>query len=412
MEMPVPANAPTGTGRPTPVMEGARIGRRTALGLAVSFPILISIPAVHQLAADLRETGEWSLLRIFRIAPSHESLEAFGEALARDSALAGRARSAWQEVLTAGLGIGSEKVIVGRDGFLFLRKEVDMATGRGFLTPRRTVVRGIDQGGRPGPAVRDPVDAIVDYGRQLAARGVRLIVAPIPLKPFIYPDRAWAGYPLEAGPAWNVDRSAFLERLAEAGVDAVDVTGDLWRARSGGRDLYLRQDTHWTPAGLRVAAGRLAERVRPLLGDVGRRTYAGRPAAVEGMGDLVRMLELPSGGNPFRPETVEVVQALEGDRIARGGDGAPVLLLGDSFVNVYSRRELDWGEGAGLGEALMLDLGTEVQVIAVNGGGATACREALAGKPAALARKKVVVWVFSARDLADEDVTWERVPLP
>ena len=33
-------------------------------------------------------------------------------------------------------------------------------------------------------------------------------------------------------------------------------------------------------------------------------------------------------------------------------------------------------------------------------------------KPSALAAKKVVVWACSTRDLEDETVVWEQVPLP
>jgi alginate O-acetyltransferase complex protein AlgJ len=256
------------------------------------------------------------------------------------------------------------------------------------------------------------VDPICEYARLLEARGIHLVVVPIPAKPFIEPEKVWGGYPRDAGPAWNADRKTFFSRLAGTGVDVVDLTDDLWRAKATGPDLYLARDTHWTPAGLRVAAVTLADHLRPLLGAVERAAYTRRAATVSGIGDLVRMLELPAGRSPFPPQTVEVAQAMDGDRIARGGDEAPVLLLGDSFSNVYSRKELEWGEGAGLGETLMLELGAAVQVIAINGGGATLVREALAARPAALARKKVVVWAFSARDLADEDVAWDRVPLP
>jgi len=59
----------------------------------------------------------------------------------------------------------------------------------------------------------------------------------------------------------------------------------------------------------------------------------------------------------------------------------------------------------------MLRLGVGVQVIAINGGAATAVRESLAQKPDALSRKKVVVWTCSARDLFDESISWKRVPL-
>ena len=53
------------------------------------------------------------------------------------------------------------------------------------------------------------------------------------------------------------------------------------------------------------------------------------------------------------------------------------------------------------GEQLMLRLGIGVEVIAINGGGATAVREALAQKRGGLSHKNVVVWACSARDLFD-----------
>ena len=59
----------------------------------------------------------------------------------------------------------------------------------------------------------------------------------------------------------------------------------------------------------------------------------------------------------------------------------------------------------------MLRLGLGVQVIAINGGGATAVRETLAQKPAALRHKKVVVWACSARDLYDESIAWDHIQL-
>lgn len=60
----------------------------------------------------------------------------------------------------------------------------------------------------------------------------------------------------------------------------------------------------------------------------------------------------------------------------------------------------------------MSHLGVGVQMIAINGGEATAVREVLTQKPGALSRKKVVVWTCSVRDFFDEAVAWELVPLP
>lgn len=383
-------------------METTTIGRRTAIALAALFAAAIVIPALDQLVVETRRTGQWRALSLFRQVPSHDSLRRFEEELARDSDLAARARTAYQTALTRGFRAGNEKIVVGEDGFLFFRKEVDLATGPGFLTRRSPSKRGTEREER---RTSDPVAAIVNYHRQLAARGIRLVFVPLPSKPAVYPEKVWAGYPVGAGPACNRDREAFAARLAATGVDVIDPTDDLWKAKGEG-ELFLRLDTHWTPRGMEIVAGRIAERVRSIVGPP-RETYASARRAVRHDGDLMRMIEVLPGSGLFPAQEVEI-STVEG----KGGDDAPVLLLGDSFTNVYSRRELEWGEGAGLGERLMARLGVPVQVLALNGGGATSVRQWLSRRPSALQSKKVVVWACSSRDLADEAVSWEVVPLP
>jgi len=99
-------------------------------------------------------------------------------------------------------------------------------------------------------------------------------------------------------------------------------------------------------------------------------------------------------------------------------EDADVLLLGDSFTNVFSLGQMGWGEGAGLGPQLGRVLGRDVDVIAQNDAGAHATRRLLANaiagaEPGAadrLAGKKVVVWEFASRELAVGD--WKRVSWP
>jgi alginate O-acetyltransferase complex protein AlgJ len=96
------------------------------------------------------------------------------------------------------------------------------------------------------------------------------------------------------------------------------------------------------------------------------------------------------------------------------GTESRVLLLGDSYTNVYSRPELHWGEEAGLGRQLAAALGQPVEVLAVNDRGAYATREALAAELSRgrqrLLDKQVVVWQFAVRELSFGD--WRLVALP
>jgi alginate O-acetyltransferase complex protein AlgJ len=141
-------------------------------------------------------------------------------------------------------------------------------------------------------------------------------------------------------------------------------------------------------------------------------TWTQVPLQVERVGDLVDMLKLPDGQTLFRPQRVTIHQVQD-------GAGAPwqpdpkgdVLLLGDSFTNVFSLEPMGWGSAAGLAPQLALALGRGVDVIAQNDSGAFATRQALARELAAgqdrLAGKRVVIWEFASRELAVGD--WKPV---
>ncbi|CAN5205345.1 hypothetical protein BH20VER2_BH20VER2_16610 [soil metagenome] len=82
-----------------------------------------------------------------------------------------------------------------------------------------------------------------------------------------------------------------------------------------------------------------------------------------------------------------------------------MLVLGDSFANIYSQEALGWGESAGFVEHLSAALGGRpLDAILRNSDAAFATREMLANEFARgrdrLAGKKLVLWQFAARELA------------
>jgi alginate O-acetyltransferase complex protein AlgJ len=105
-----------------------------------------------------------------------------------------------------------------------------------------------------------------------------------------------------------------------------------------------------------------------------------------------------------------------------GADGEPwrpsrsadVLLLGDSFTNIYSLATMGWGEAAGFAEQLSHALQRPIDRIVQNDQAAHATRAMLARDLSSgddrLAGKRVVVWQFAARELAAGD--WKIIPLP
>src|ERR1035437_9945613 len=103
-----------------------------------------------------------------------------------------------QWAMTRWFGVGNEKVYPGREGWLFYRPDVDFVAGLSFL----------DLKGRP-----DPVACIADFDRQLSARGIRLIVLPVPPKVAIYPGRFTGADNM--APLHNPAYPEFLRRLRQ-----------------------------------------------------------------------------------------------------------------------------------------------------------------------------------------------------
>jgi len=98
----------------------------------------------------------------------------------------------------------------------------------------------------------------------------------------------------------------------------------------------------------------------------------------------------------------------------RSNLSADVLVLGDSFANIYSLASMGWGDSAGFVEQVSLVLRRPIDRIVQNDDGAFAARALLRRDLAAgsdrLAGTRVVVWQFAARELAFGD--WQLIELP
>ena len=92
-------------------------------------------------------------------------------------------------------------------------------------------------------------------------------------------------------------------------------------------------------------------------------------------------------------------------------EDSPILLLGDSFTNVFSSGELGMGHRGGFGEQLASELGLPIDIIAIPGGGASRSRKALALRPQPLRGKLLVIWEFTQRDLLFAAEGWAPTPL-
>jgi len=125
---------------------------------------------------------------------------------------------------------------------------------------------------------------------------------------------------------------------------------------------------------------------------------------IVGRGDIAAMLKLSSGDKFFPPETVTIRQVVIGNTLWRPSKEADVLLLGDSFSNIFSFEAMGWGESAGFAEHLSLALRRPIDCILRNSDASFATREILSNELARgrdrLAGKKLVIWEFAARELS------------
>jgi alginate O-acetyltransferase complex protein AlgJ len=143
--------------------------------------------------------------------------------------------------------------------------------------------------------------------------------------------------------------------------------------------------------------------------------YATQPRAAQQIGDTAAMLDLPPDQTLYPPErvTLRFVADAAGDPWRSSRD-ADVLLLGDSFTNMYSLGTMGWGEAAGLAEQLSYTLQRPLDRIVQNDEGAHATRSLLQrdvnGEGDRLAGKRVVIWQFAARELAFGD--WKLIEIP
>lgn len=319
----------------------------------------------------------------------------------------------FQSVLTTFLETGNEQVVVGRNNWWYFRPALDSVTGRGFLTVAWQHHRAKSTKAEDAAPHTNPVSAIAALARALHRQGTQLIVVPVPVKVTVHPERliharAAADLPLLR----NASFSRWLERLREAHIEILDL-GPALATLGYERPAYLERDTHWTPAAMQYTAGLLARHVAPYL-DPSRHQvdWSTRRQAVAAPGDLTALLGLTRAAQPPH-QSVEITRIFNGHgQPWRPDPEADVLLLGDSFTNIYSAPGLGWGTSAGLAEHLSLALGRTVDRLVQNDAGAYATREALGrlltADPARLAAKRVVVYQFAERELSLGD--WRPVP--
>ena len=135
-------------------------------------------------------------------------------------------------------GQASEGAIVGDDGWLFTSEELDVS-----------------------PAFEENLaisaQRIADVAKVLERRGVALLPVIVPDKAEIYAAHLGVKRP----DATVGRRQALVALLGEAGLDPLDAAMPL-RAAMGAQPVFMKDDTHWSPAGSRAVAQAIGLRLQ------------------------------------------------------------------------------------------------------------------------------------------------------
>ncbi|MDD4822459.1 MAG: hypothetical protein PHI48_07870 [Bacteroidales bacterium] len=301
----------------------------------------------------------------------------------------------FQWFMTAWMGTGNEKAIIGKEGWMYYAPDILYLTGK-----------AID---------KSSVECIADFARQLKQRNIELVLMPVPLKPMIYPEHLTERLDPSSSGINNSSYQQWRDRLKAKGIRIVDVAPILHSMKMAGISTYLKTDTHWTPEAMERVAGELARYLSAEgLANVSNVIMTCDTITRQQYGDIYTMLKMPYSVATLSKETAILHPVLtESGEYWQPSQTAPILFMGDSFSNIYSLEGMGWGNSGGFAEQLSYYLQQQIDAIRRNDEGSIATRlmlqkELLKGRDR-LAGKRVVVWEFAMRELTSGN--WESLDL-
>ena len=340
------------------------------------------------------------IAELFSQVPTEDHLRAVETNVENSSWFPQKLRPWWQGLRFIFLRDLGEKVLLGRDGWLFYTLDV-----------RYLVDPDVADHAREDA---DSFSAVLKFRDQLSSLGIRLLVVPMPGKPSIYPDKLTQG--AESGRRPFSSRTIpFISRLREAGGEVSDLFETFKSLRekdslSDSEPYYLVRDTHWSGKAAIIAAEVVAADIRRLgWVDRGSTEYELKPVIVKRRSDIAQMVKVPGIEEKFPPEDVLCYQVLQNGKPYQDDPHSPVLVLGDSFLRIY---QTDQPTSAGFVAHLAKQLHRPLASIVNDGGASTLVRQQLARQSGLLKGKRLVIWEFVERDIRFGIEGWKDVPLP
>ena len=227
------------------------------------------------------------------------------------------------------LHTGNDLVLIGRDGWMFLRL-IDAVWGS-----VDTLQQGAGQV-RRDQQVTETANMLVAMRDDLATQGTRLVVAPPPNTATIYSDYLplWA-----RNNGLQTELDILLKALIARGVKTVDLRTVLTAERTRGK-VYHLHDTHWTARGAVASFNAISEATLHADWRFDMDSALGSPVLVTG-GDLARLLGI--SGDVTEPDQYLALHDVPREMLSSGTalptftstlnrPGPTILIIGNSFT--------------------------------------------------------------------------------
>lgn len=269
--------------------------------------------------------------------------------------------------------------------------ETDIEKCGGQLKETRCAVSGVDdwiflQESLVNLVVdwKENLNSFVAFNDSLEARGIKLVVVPVPDKLQIeaehYSDELAGGIVAPQYEEW-------VDALQDEGIVVVDAVEEFLE-KNGETPMFEAYESHYTSAGRQVLAQMIADTINEMDLDVPREEWFLRDTVVPGTGNLYHLKY-----NSYPDYDVQVLKTVdaEGKRY-RGSKDAPIVVIGDS------NADFGWDSSSNIGAYIAQATGIKTFTRSRIGGGNLG-PTLFKDRSDFLDGKKMVVWVFDGREL-------------
>ncbi|MDR1967901.1 MAG: twin-arginine translocation pathway signal [Burkholderiaceae bacterium] len=236
------------------------------------------------------------------------------------------------------------------------------------------------------------LDLIKEASDRLTAKQIGLVLLLVPAKAEFYPDRLSSGVTL--APAIKARYGGLLAALKQRGIATFDDAAVLRQVENGKDTAFYRADYHWTAQAAEASADATAALLQQqwhIEADPKGGAVLGEWVNERRFGDLANNFMSAQDRKRIGRDTYTIRKAAANGGDLLGGGPAPVLVVGNSFVQPY----------LGFSQKLSNTLGQNVALTWNPGniGPWQTMLDAVEGKSFVANKPKVVVWQFNEAQL-------------